>query len=142
VIGVPPELDHLDLSTAAAPLDVPGMWWSWQGGYKYLRADLASAENADGFLFHLGAGGCQGAPQPGYTCAADNLTTVVVMGDISQPIVLDLVPIFAGVDLQQVPDLKDDLVPGCMSSLDDPECEPMLGALGLPSGEQQVFSLP
>jgi uncharacterized repeat protein (TIGR04052 family) len=142
VVGVPSDLNHLDSATAAPPLDVPGLWWTWLSGYRYLRADLASAANADGFLFHLGAGACQGSPNTGYSCAADNLPQITLEGDINRAIVLDLEPIFAQVDLEQRPDPEQDLAPGCQSNAADPQCAPMLRALGLPSGEQQVFSLP
>lgn len=141
-LGVPPELNHLDLASAAPPLDVPGLWWSWQGGYKYLRADFATAENSDGFLFHLGASGCDGSPQAGYSCLADNLAKITLMGDVRQPIALDVAELFAGVDLAIQPDQESDLVPGCMSSPLDPECVPMLQTLGLADGTQRVFSLP
>lgn len=141
-LGVPPELNHLDLATAKAPLNEPGMWWSWQGGYKYVRAELQTDANRDGYLFHLGAAGCEGSPSSGFSCEQQRLATVTLQGDIEQPIALDVQALFADVDLQQTPNLKDDLVPGCMSNEADPECPPLLQRLGLPSGEQSVFSLP
>jgi uncharacterized repeat protein (TIGR04052 family) len=141
-LGVPPELNHLNLSTAEAPLNEPGMWWSWQGGYKYVRAELQTDANQDGYLFHLGADGCEGSPSAGYECERQSLATITLLGDIRRPITLDLQALFAGVDLAQTPNLKDDLVPGCMSSPSDPECGPLFERLGLPTGEQTVFSLP
>jgi uncharacterized repeat protein (TIGR04052 family) len=141
-VGVPPELDHLDLSSAEAPLDVPGMWRSWQGGYKYLRADFTTVENPGGYLFHLGAEGCAGSPSSGYACAQDNHAKITLAGDIDRPIILDLQQLLSGVDLARAPDGKNDLLPGCMSSASDPECAPLFEALGMPDGEQRVFSLP
>jgi len=141
-LGVPPELNHLDLSTAAAPLDVPGMWWSWQGGYKYVRAELATPQNPDGFLFHLGATSCAGSPANGYACERQNLPRITLVGDTTKPVTLDVAALFGSVDLSQKPDLATDLVPGCMSDGGDPECPPLFATLGLPVGEQEVFSLP
>jgi uncharacterized repeat protein (TIGR04052 family) len=141
-VGVPHALNHLDLSTAESPLDVPGMYWSWQGGYKYLRADVATAEHPDGYVFHLGAAGCAGSPANGYDCADYNVARITLEGDISEAIVLDVKRLFADVDLASVPDQVSDLVPGCMSSATDPECARLLAALGLPEGEQRVFELP
>lgn len=141
-VGVPSALNHLDLSTAEPPLDVPGMYWSWQGGYKYVRADLATDQHPNGYLFHLGAAGCAGSPSAGYACADEHVATIDLTGDVRKLITLDLEPLFAGVDLANVPDRVTDLVPGCMSSATDPECAPMLAALGLPRGEQRLFELP
>jgi uncharacterized repeat protein (TIGR04052 family) len=140
-VGVPEALNHLDLSTAEPPLDVPGMYWSWQGGYKYLRADLATAEHPDGYVFHLGAAGCAGSPANGYGCADYNVAPITLEGDIDRAIVLDVRRLFAEVDLATSPDLVSDLVPGCMSSATDPECARLLAPLGLPEGEQRVFEL-
>lgn len=140
-VGVPPEQNHLDLASAAAPLDVPGMYWSWQGGYKYLKAEVATAQHADGYLFHLGSAGCAGSPTSGYDCADRNVAQITLKGNLEQPVTLDVKQLFAAVDLESVPDRDTDLVPGCMSSATDPECAPMLATLGLPRGEQRVFGV-
>lgn len=39
-MGVPEKLNHDDAAIAPSPLNLTSMWWSWQGGYKFLRADL------------------------------------------------------------------------------------------------------
>ncbi|WP_438032895.1 MbnP family copper-binding protein [Sorangium sp. So ce204] len=51
-VGLPPEMNHLDAATAPAPLNIPGMWWSWKGGYKFVRLDLVSTMNPT-YFFHL-----------------------------------------------------------------------------------------
>jgi uncharacterized repeat protein (TIGR04052 family) len=142
-VGVPAAQNHLDLSLAAAPLNLPAMYWSWQGGYKYLKAELATATSSDGYLLHLGAQACGGSPATGvFNCQADNVAEITLMGDLLQPIALDVAQLFADVDLLSRPDMQTDIVPGCMSSPGDPECAPLLATLGLPAGEQKVFSLP
>lgn len=42
-LGVPFELNHADATLAASPLNLTSLWWNWQGGYKFLRIDLAMA---------------------------------------------------------------------------------------------------
>ena len=39
-LGVPKQLNHNDAAIAPSPLNLTSMWWNWQGGYKFLRADL------------------------------------------------------------------------------------------------------
>lgn len=39
-LGVPKKLNHEDAAIAPSPLNLTSMWWNWQGGYKFLRADL------------------------------------------------------------------------------------------------------
>lgn len=39
-MGVPKNLNHDDAAIAPSPLNLTSMWWNWQGGYKFLRADL------------------------------------------------------------------------------------------------------
>lgn len=41
-LGVPPALNHRDATIADSPLNLTAMFWNWQGGYKFLRIDLAT----------------------------------------------------------------------------------------------------
>ena len=43
-LGVPKNLNHEDAAIASSPLNLTSMWWNWQGGYKFLRVDLKTAE--------------------------------------------------------------------------------------------------
>jgi len=146
-VGVPEPLNHLDGATAPAPLNTQGMWWSWAGGYKYMRLDLSST-NQPAFFFHLGSTACGGDPVAGFECTYGNLASIVLEGmDLSEDsIVVDGAAIFAAVDVDREDDPMDTL-PGCMAFPGDPECPAMLGALGLgfedaPSaGAQSLFSV-
>lgn len=40
-LGVPFALNHDDATLAPSPLNLTALWWNWQGGYKFLRVDLA-----------------------------------------------------------------------------------------------------
>ncbi|HMV67335.1 MAG TPA: metallo-mystery pair system four-Cys motif protein [Myxococcota bacterium] len=136
-VGVPEDRNHLDAAVAPAPLDQTGMWWSWSGGYRYLKLDVLT-DAVPGYVFHLGATGCDGTPGSGFTCAAGNVAEVRLDGwTPDRPVVLDVAELLADLDLD-APLAEDDLVPGCMSSRHDPECPAMFAAMGLAldSGEQ------
>lgn len=58
-LGLPFKVNHLNPLTQDSPLNIPSMFWSWQGGHKFLRLELLSA--SDHWLFHLGSVGCKAA---------------------------------------------------------------------------------
>lgn len=147
-IGLPPEQNHLDAAIAPAPLNEPGMWWSWRGGYKYVRADVRT-EVGTPYYFHLGSTSCEGTPAAGFTCGNINVPRIEVAGmDPEQPVVdVDLARLYDGVDIDASPDYTSDFVAGCMAFSGDPECPAMFAALGIafesepePSGPQAMFS--
>lgn len=41
-LGVPFELNHGDPTIAPSPLNISGMFWVWQSGYKFVKIDMAS----------------------------------------------------------------------------------------------------
>ncbi len=41
-LGLPDELNHGDPTLAPPPLNVTSMFWSWRGGYKFVRLDMAT----------------------------------------------------------------------------------------------------
>jgi uncharacterized repeat protein (TIGR04052 family) len=131
-VGLPPEMNHLDGATAPAPLNAPGMWWSWQGGYKFLRLDVRTAAN-DSYYFHLGAAGCKGSVGEGFTCTSDNQATVTLGGfdPDTNLVVLDAAGLYSELDVERVPDGTSDGMPGCMSSAGDPECAAFFKQVGL-----------
>ncbi len=77
-VGVPFALNHANPLTAAAPLDRGPLFWTWQSGYKFLRADF------DHSSFHLGSTGCSSASAlrpPAQPCAQPNRMRVQLNGD-------------------------------------------------------------
>lgn len=58
-LGVPFESNHLNPITQESPLNLPSMFWVWQNGHKFMRAELSSQN--DQWLFHLGSTGCKAA---------------------------------------------------------------------------------
>ena len=147
-VGLPAAQDHLNAATATAPLNQPAMWWSWVGGYRYLRVDVASTANPAWF-FHLGAEACTGAANGSITCKYPDLPIIALNGFVANAtkVTLDLAVLFADSNLDAQNDPQVDAVPGCMSSTADPECPPLFAKLGLafesnePGPAQSLFAL-
>jgi uncharacterized repeat protein (TIGR04052 family) len=131
-LGVPEAMNHLDAATALAPLNVPGLWWSWKGGYKFVKLDLET-EAGEPYYFHMGATTCEGTPGEGFSCAYGNVAAIDLDGfspDASR-VVIDIADFYADSDLSVQPDMKTDFVPGCMAFAGDPECPAVFDKLGL-----------
>lgn len=148
MVGVPTAFNHLDAATAPAPLNDPGLWWAWTSGFKYARIDVGTGNNP-AFYFHLGATDCAQAEDGSYSCTLDNLPAVTLADFVldADAVNIDLARLYAGNDLEAPVDYVTDFVSGCMAFAGDPECEAMLGTLGLPWGdatvapEQTLFAL-
>jgi uncharacterized repeat protein (TIGR04052 family) len=81
-VGVPFELNHANPLMASPPLDRGDLFWTWQSGYKFLRADfmVGGLESS----FHLGSTGCSSASAlrpPAQPCAQPNRMRVELAGD-------------------------------------------------------------
>jgi uncharacterized repeat protein (TIGR04052 family) len=148
-LGVPEKNNHLDAATAPAPLNQPGMWWSWKGGYKFTRIEVQSTKNKT-FYFHLGSTDCTGTVETGFKCAANNVPRIVLTGfDPSKDqIRMDLKRLYADSDLDaQVNFASGDVVSGCMAFPKDAECKPLFEKLALSyedsvmpaNAEQKIF---
>lgn len=130
-IGVPQRMNHLAAATAPPPLNTPGMWWTWSTGYRYLRADVASEQNPEGYFFHLGGINCNGTRTTGLTCEYPSLVPITLEASDPTKVVLDFDKLFAGVDVNRVFDPDSGNLPGCLSSPRDDDCPPMFESLGL-----------
>lgn len=144
-VGVPFAKNHLDVATAASPLNIPAMYWAWSSGYKFLKID--GAVGAAGFNVHLGSTGCttMGTTPPTTPCANPNIMDVALAGFDPETgvIVADVAPVLAGVDVTRNTAAT---APGCMSFPNDPECDTVLPNLGIayganPAGAQRLFSV-
>jgi uncharacterized repeat protein (TIGR04052 family) len=140
-LGVPADRNHLDAATAPSPLNLTSMFWGWLDGYKFVRIEGRSTGQPGGFRFHLGATGCTGDPFTGTrTCSAPNRPEIAIDGyDPARDVVVaDLAALY------ESSDVDDDAggSPGCMSEVDDPDCEPLFEALGIgdPAG-QRLFRM-
>lgn len=154
-VGLPFDLNHVDVATAHAPMNVTAMAWSWLSGHKFIRID--GVGDADGarrnFFLHLGSTGCtngasaNGAP-PDAACGYPNLAEVCLdyaAIKAGQRIHADPAPVFSESDLTYN---TEGTAAGCMSGNSDPECAPIMPKLGLdfsyagatiPSEGQQLF---
>lgn len=55
-LGLPFELNHANPLTQPQPINRPDMFWSWQGGHKFMRIELSAEQQS--WAFHLGSVGC------------------------------------------------------------------------------------
>ncbi|MFV0383017.1 MbnP family copper-binding protein [Paracoccus sp. (in: a-proteobacteria)] len=150
-IGVPFAQNHLDPVLAPSPLNLTGMFWNWQGGYKFIKIEFAPdgmAADSKGWTLHLGSTGCASSDKtvaPAQACANPNVVSVSLPGfdPASNSVVIDPAPVVAGADLTtNAPDTSA----GCMSSPEDSDCDTAMPRLGLPfndlpAGDQQLVTL-
>lgn len=159
VLGIPPALNHLDPATVKAPLNAPNMFWGWQGGYKAMRFDVSPANGitrpsdpnflGTNFFFHLGSTDCVGDPTLGEDVSCGRVNQAVITLDNfhleSSAVTIDLEALVSALNLEV--DTTDS--PGCMSAIQDVECESYFTQLGMdlnlgqsvPSLNQSVFRL-
>jgi len=130
-LGVPFARNHGDPTVAPAPLNSTAMFWTWQGGYKFLKFDTASTGqpaltappaadgggSASGYSVHLGSTLCA---SPGRTQPPIDIARHTIVADIGA--------VLQGANVNvNAPGTS----PGCMSFLKDADCPPVMNALGL-----------
>jgi uncharacterized repeat protein (TIGR04052 family) len=144
-LGVPQSLNHLNVNTAPAPLNVSALYWTWTAGYKFARLDFLTsggAYNSDPNVFniHLGSTDCTGTNpvSSNADCSTPNRPAITLHIPVASQ--TDL----AGIaNMRIVADLKElvqDLnltvadaggAKGCMSGTTDPECRSVMPRFGL-----------
>lgn len=143
-LGVPFELNHADVATAPSPLNLSAMFWSWNGGYKFLRVDATVTGSDKSFNLHLGSTGCVNGPDGKVeSCERSNRPEVVLTGfdPLTSPVVIDYAAVVSESDLST----DAGGAPGCMSGATDPECVAVFSHLGIDIAdgsihpEEQVF---
>lgn len=153
-LGLPFELNHVDASSAPSPLNLTAMYWSWQGGYKFVRLELLNAGTGTQYVptaravrgnghgsaapagfwpIHLGSFGCTSPAAvvpPQEMCANPNRAEVRLEGfDVDDDVIVaDLATLLRGVDVSRSLQMAP---PGCMSVTDDPDCARLFPNLGL-----------
>lgn len=131
-VGVPFALNHGNPLVAGAPLDRGEMFWNWQSGHKFLRADLAVAGHE--WSFHLGSTGCSSASAlrpPAQPCMQSNEMRVELKGDpLSGVVRLRLASLVAAAQSANYLVCTGDY-------LIDPACKDAYAATGLSPGAQQ-----
>lgn len=167
-VGVPFAQNHVDPTLEASPMNLTALFWNWQGGYRFVKVDLATAgqpmdvaqtaddhagdgagsDEARGWSLHLGSTGCASPSRttaPEDPCAAPN--RVPVRFEAFDPavnvVVVDPARVLVEADVEvNAPDTS----PGCMSFPDDADCLTVMTRLGLaygdvPAGEQTLVSM-
>lgn len=127
-LGLPFAINHRDVSTAPSPLNFSAMFWSWNGGYRFLKIDTGD----DKFRVHLGSTGCNGGSpsRPPTSCDHPNLPTISLTGfnPSHSVIVADIAALLADNNIDtNVPETP----PGCASDPNDTDCVPVFSHLGL-----------
>ena len=146
--GVPFALNHSDTPAAPAPLNDPGLAWSWQSGRKFMKIEVGQPDGATwaapAFFVHIGSTGCEGNPATGQTvkCSAPNRAKVKLAKFKAkrQKIAVDVRKLVAGNDVT----VNQGGAPGCMSGGTDAECSQVFGALGmeLTGGDDMDMDMP
>lgn len=163
-MGLDDKTNHLDSATAQPPLNNPGMWWSWKGGYKEVRLELTilsdgAAKNRD-YLVHHGATSCSGNSPETYKCTHENNLVVTLSGNpLQSGVKFDIAKYFEGEKVQeeltqnsttkQLSVVTSPNLWGCMAFGGDGDCEILFANLGLTfkdavgglTPSQKVFSL-
>ncbi|MCS6972509.1 MAG: metallo-mystery pair system four-Cys motif protein [Leptospiraceae bacterium] len=143
-LGVPASLNHVNVATATAPLNISALYWNWTTGYKFARLDFRTsggAYDSDTFNIHLGSTNCNGTNpvSANADCANGNRPAVelnipaAAQTDLTtlannMRIVADVRELVKDLDLA-VADLGGPK--GCMSGQTDPECRRVLTRFGL-----------
>lgn len=135
-LGVPFARNHGDLAAQTPPLSLSRLFWSWNGGYKFMRIDMRATQGdsaATGWVIHLGSTGCTaeaGAKSP-TACAQPNRATVAFSNfDPSRDVIVaDLAALLAASDVRRN---QPQTALGCMSAPTDTDCGGLFASLGLP----------
>ncbi|WP_437980536.1 MbnP family copper-binding protein [Sorangium sp. So ce117] len=133
-LGVPFDLNHGDASSAPSPLNLTGLFWSWNDGYKFLRLDSVSTADDTPFLVHIGSTGCMPGADGGVAaCDRPNVAEIVFEGidPLTTKVLVDYAALVADSDLSA----SADDIPGCMSDPSDSECLPLFTHLGIDSAD-------
>ncbi|MCB1140636.1 MAG: metallo-mystery pair system four-Cys motif protein [Leptospiraceae bacterium] len=78
-VGVPFSENHIDNTTAKAPLDVNGMFWSWNGGYKFTKFEFKN-NATNSIAIHIGNSSCTPTGNSPTSCSYPNYSTVTLTG--------------------------------------------------------------
>jgi len=103
-VGVPEAMNHVDLTTLPAPLNLTSLWWGWGFGHIHLaivtHTEITAPEpGTNDHYIHVGSIDCTGAPQNGeaVACARPNRPYIELTGfdPTSHPIIADFGAVIA-----------------------------------------------
>lgn len=130
VIGVPTEVNHLDGTLQASPLNITRMMWSWQIGYKFARIDTKTTGRPNGYVLHLGSTNCETDTNGKTICKYNNRPEFLFPKfNLKKDVIkVDLKTLFADVNVDVN---KEKTSAGCMSFPGDDDCVGIFKSLGL-----------
>ena len=161
-VGVPFARNHGDPTLATSPLNNTAMFWSWQGGYRFIKFDASSKPGANagaatdagnftaasGFAVHLGSTQCASASATEPPGACKNPNRMLLKFENYDPaktiVAIDMGAALAATNVTVNARRSS---PGCMSFEKDADCNAVMDAMGLPydglapSGAQKLFGL-
>jgi uncharacterized repeat protein (TIGR04052 family) len=128
-IGVPFYLNHLDVSTGSAPMNISAMYWAWNSGYKFVKFEYANNSGTTNY-FHLGSSTCSGnSSGPVNQCSLPNRTTISLSKSnfdaTKDTITLDFSSLYSGADGTGTS------LQICMPGNTTTACQPLLKNIGL-----------
>lgn len=138
-LGVPLSLNHLNVNTASAPLNISALFWVWTTGHKFARLDFLTS-GGTAFNIHLGSTSCTGTTpvSSNVDCNSPNRPEITLnipvasqsdlAGITAMRLVADLRELVKDLDLT-VADQGG--AAGCMSGNNDPECRSVMPRFGL-----------
>jgi uncharacterized repeat protein (TIGR04052 family) len=139
-MGLPPELNHREASTAPGVLGITSLFWNWRGGYKFIRIDSGNINNNPTvWRMHLGSTGCGSSDDPTtppeQPCTNPNRVDVEFdTFDVDgNTVIADFKALVAGAPLSTN---AEGTPSGCMAPPTDADCGPLFKNLGLPFGDQ------
>jgi len=128
-VGVPFYLNHMQSSTASAPLNISAMYWAWNSGYKFAKIEFTATSSN---LFHLGSGSCSGNTSgPVNACNYPNIPTVAltkssgVFDATKDTITLDINALYNGADASSTG------INTCMAGNTTTACQPIIANIGV-----------
>lgn len=127
-VGVPFYLNHLNVSTAVAPLNNTAMYWAWNSGYKFAKIEFTATSKNQ---FHLGSGTCSGNTSgPVNQCGLPNrptvsLTKTSAFNAAKDLVTLDLNTLFTGSDASSTG------INVCMAGNATTACQPIITNIGV-----------
>lgn len=63
-LGVPEELNHLQINDSKSPLNIAAMYWAWASGYKFAKIEFSYDSGTTWTNLHLGSTGFGTSPDP------------------------------------------------------------------------------
>lgn len=148
-VGVPFENNHVMSATGQpAPLDVESMWRSPLFGYYFLKIDMTTVGEPEGYPLHVTSSGCSiGGGGQVESCTSPNRREWLFRNfdARSNKLVIDVARLAARNDLNNntttPPPNPVDTPPGCQSDNNDPDCQDFFISYGLSAIEPDFISV-